>query len=89
MSLSQSVKRAGKAVDRLVDKVEPATSAAADAAQSALGNIPMKWKRRILGAGAVAGVTYVAPMAIPVIGCLTVAQWAINGEIKDQLTNNK
>ena len=88
MSFSQSVKRAGKVVDRLVDKVKPATSAAADAAQAALGNIPMKWKRRILGAGAVAGVTYVAPMAIPVIGRLTVAQWALNGEIKDQLTKN-
>jgi hypothetical protein len=88
MSFSQSVKGAGKVVDRLVDKVEPATSAAADAAQSALGNVPMKWKRRILGAGAVAGVCSINPMIIPILGCLTVAQWALNGEIKDQLTKN-
>ena len=81
----QSVKtHASRAVDTIVDGVESASSHAADAASAALGDMDPKWKRRILGGTAIAGVTYVAPMAIPVIGALTVAQWAIRGEIVHQ-----
>ena len=79
-------------IDRVVDAVEASTSHIADAVQSvtpqrvaqAIHNVDPKWKRRVIGCGAIAGVTYVAPLAIPLIGALTVAQWAVRGEIVHQ-----